>query len=344
MPGAGTPGLGQEEFMDAGTQDNVGTVAGCEPVWRLACAELGVDLLEYEPVQDQLRWSDSCGHFRKWLGWDEPQIGLQHFLDFIEPRHRLLARRSIEQGRGFEVLLRRNGKAARWLQFRPMREAEGVVYACRDNTEARRMGTQLSECIEQERQRFAECLHDDICQQLVGISLLGHRLCKALEQCRPAEAAEANEMCLYLNDALARVRRLSKGLSGSIESEDLGCLLRQLGKDVQRLFQIQVDVQLGAVRSGLSREVVRKVYQIMREAIYNAAKHCKGCQVRVSVQEKNRELVAVVEDDGTGFGQTLRGGMGLELMRCRAISIGARLELSKANQGGAKVVCTLPLE
>lgn len=328
--------------MDAGTQENMASMAGLELVWRLACAELGVVLLEFDPALERLHWIGSGGQLCRWLGLKGPELELKDFLDFVEPRHRLLAQRSLAQGRGFEVLLK--AKGTRWLQFRPMRDAEGLVYACRDNTEARRLGNQLSDCIERERQSFAESLHDDLCQQLVGISLLGHRLCKTLEECRPAEAAEAKELCVYLNDALGRVRRLSKGLSGKIESQDLGGLLQQLATDVQRLFKIQIQLQVGVIFSNLSTEAVRTLYQIVREAIYNAAKHCKGSLIIVSLRESEGELIAVVEDNGNGFGKDPQCGMGLELMKCRALSIGARLELSRGAKRGARIHCSLPLE
>ena len=78
------------------------------------------------------------------------------------------------------------------------------------------------------------------------------------------------------------------------------------------------------------------------EAILNANKHARATQIVLEVARAKNELVFSVRDNGVGLKKTKGHGLGFHIMKYRAESIGARLEL-EALKKGSQVTCCLPI-
>jgi two-component system NarL family sensor kinase len=91
--------------------------------------------------------------------------------------------------------------------------------------------------------------------------------------------------------------------------------------------------------------VASQLYRILREALINANKHARATQIVLEVRRLKNHLVFSVTDNGVGFNnKTNTGhGLGFPIMKYRAESIGARLELESPKKRGARVACYLPL-
>jgi len=91
--------------------------------------------------------------------------------------------------------------------------------------------------------------------------------------------------------------------------------------------------------------VASQLYRILREALINANKHARATQIVLEVRRVKNHLVFSVTDNGVGFsGKPKTGhGLGFHIMKYRAESIGARLELESTKNRGARVACYLPL-
>ena len=83
----------------------------------------------------------------------------------------------------------------------------------------------------------------------------------------------------------------------------------------------------------------------MREAIINANKHARASEIVLEVRRSKNDLIFSVTDNGVGFHHNAKGnqGLGFHIMKYRAESIGARLELESRKKTGARVTCYLPL-
>jgi two-component system NarL family sensor kinase len=83
-------------------------------------------------------------------------------------------------------------------------------------------------------------------------------------------------------------------------------------------------------------------YRIAAEAINNAARHAhaSNCRVRISAGES---LEVEVVDDGFGWSDGARAGVGLTSMRERAEELGGRLVVSTVSGGGSSVLASIPL-
>jgi two-component system, NarL family, sensor kinase len=65
-----------------------------------------------------------------------------------------------------------------------------------------------------------------------------------------------------------------------------------------------------------------------------------SCRVSLSVEEA---LLIEVYDDGKGFAQTARAGVGLTSMRERAEELGGVFIIAKDRPGGLQITARLPL-
>ena len=77
----------------------------------------------------------------------------------------------------------------------------------------------------------------------------------------------------------------------------------------------------------------------------NAVKHGGASYIAIGIEAVNDGLRFAIEDDGIGIaeGSAETGGLGLAIMRYRAESIGARLDIGRRQSGGTAVVCQIPL-
>ena len=89
--------------------------------------------------------------------------------------------------------------------------------------------------------------------------------------------------------------------------------------------------------------VASELFRIAQEATNNAMKHAKATQIVVELTGGDEGIVLTVRDDGVGIpdGPSRSGGMGTRIMRFRARAIGAALHVSRNEDGGTTVTCTV---
>jgi signal transduction histidine kinase len=199
------------------------------------------------------------------------------------------------------------------------------------------------EAQELERGRLARELHDETGQALTSI-LLG---LKPLE--RAAESDEAREAVAALRElvvaTLQDVRRLAVELRPSA-LDDFGLVTA-----VERLtdtfreqsgLEVELAAQLGPDR--LPSEVETALYRVIQEAFTNIVKHSGASRVSVLLQRNVASVLAVVEDDGSGFdpGRTREDALGLAGMRERLALVGGRLRIESSSGAGTTLVAEVP--
>lgn len=199
------------------------------------------------------------------------------------------------------------------------------------------------EAQELERARLARELHDETGQALTSI-LLG---LKPLEQ--TAESAEARDALESVRQlvisTLQDVRRLAVELRPSA-LDDFGLVpaVERLAETFREQSGMRVDLesQLGAGR--LPREAETTVYRVIQEALTNVIKHAGADRVSILLQRKNSSVIAVVEDDGSGFDPngTRSDALGLAGMRERLTLAGGRLLVESTPGSGTTVVAEVP--
>jgi signal transduction histidine kinase len=199
------------------------------------------------------------------------------------------------------------------------------------------------EAQELERKRLARELHDETGQALTSI-LLG---LKTLEQGASAEDAERVAALRELVvSTLQDVRRLAVELRpAALDDFGLAPALERLAETHRAHDQVAIDVEVRLEDERLPAEVETTVYRIVQEALTNVAKHAGATRVSILVARKNETVVAVIEDDGTGFdpGDVGEESLGLAGIRERLGLLGGRLRLETAPGKGTTIAAEVPL-
>jgi signal transduction histidine kinase len=197
---------------------------------------------------------------------------------------------------------------------------------------------------ELERRRLARELHDETGQALTSI-LLG---LKRVEEAKSREEARDAAVGLraQIVQTLQSVRRLAVELRPQA-LDDFGLVpaLERLGEAFAEGSGITVDVQANLDSRRLPAEIETALYRIVQEALTNVAKHAGATQVSVVVTRREGLVMAVVEDDGQGFGAGggEGGGLGLVGMKERVGLLGGRLAIESTEGAGTTIVAEVPL-
>jgi two-component system, NarL family, sensor histidine kinase UhpB len=224
-------------------------------------------------------------------------------------------------------------------------EVESLASAFNDmlgrlERERRESGRRALAAQEQERQRVARELHDEVGQVLTGVMLELEQAAKTSgsEQAQLVAAREA------VRHALEEVRRIARELRPEV-LDDLGLqsALRSLCTTAAAQRGLRVERRLELVDGGLSPEVELVVYRIAQESLTNVLRHAGASEVLVALGRVDGGLRLVVRDDGRGLAPSAEAGAGITGMRERALHIGARLSVGAVRGGGTEVRLDVPL-
>jgi signal transduction histidine kinase len=107
-------------------------------------------------------------------------------------------------------------------------------------------------------------------------------------------------------------------------------------------------VTSGMDESRLPAPIETTLYRIVQEAMNNVYKHASAHTVSVTVERRSGHVLAIVEDDGSGFDAsrldaTSTRQIGIVGMRERALVVGGELTLESSEGHGTTLRVKLPL-
>lgn len=190
-----------------------------------------------------------------------------------------------------------------------------------------------------ERNRLARDLHDAVTQTLFSSSIIAEVLPKIWERNPDEGRRRLEELRQLTRGALSEMRTLLVELRpAALADTDLGDLLEHQ----VNAFIARTRLQVGFERNVTHNppvEIKEAFYRIAQEAFNNVARHAEAAQVQVWLDGGPGEVALTIQDDGVGFdAQTLEHeGLGLGIMRERARSIGARLEMASQPGSGTRL-------
>jgi two-component system sensor histidine kinase NreB len=199
---------------------------------------------------------------------------------------------------------------------------------------------------EEERKRIARELHDGVGQALysilVGLNVVGQgNLSDPIRQ-------HVADLLQMTSKAMEEVKRMALELRPSA-LDDLGLLpaLRSLMKQVEKSFAIQVELHVQGERRRYASAVETALYRIVQEAMTNTAKYAQASKLGIVFEDREKEIVVTVVDDGIGFDVegTLKSGKGLGIfgMKERAQLLGGTMDIRSAPDDGTTIIVRIPL-
>ncbi|MCC6848576.1 MAG: PAS domain S-box protein [Deltaproteobacteria bacterium] len=197
---------------------------------------------------------------------------------------------------------------------------------------------------EEERKRLSFDLHDDVCQELVGIGILVESVRRRLEPLPPDAATDLRRVTRYLNEVTEHLRVLAHELRPSLLL-DLGlegCLRSLAGGLATPETVVQVSFPSPVPRLAETTEVA--IYRIAQEALANALRHAHARSVRLELWADAHTIRMEVRDDGCGFEPPRRrhDALGLVSMEERALALGGRLSIDSSPGAGTTVRLECP--
>jgi PAS domain S-box-containing protein len=221
------------------------------------------------------------------------------------------------------------------------RSAEALETLLEDRASLMR---QLVRAEEEERQRIARELHDELGQPLTALHVgLG-----TLSTDAPDELRRLMEIVVEIDRNVERLafdlRPLALtelGLEAAI-THLVGKFRRESGVDVDLHVEIEMERLEGAVETTL--------YRILQEALTNVWRHAGAASVSVIVDRRHDHLQMIVEDDGHGFdvGPVLHRRdvrrFGLLGIRERVSLVGGTFDIESAPGSGTTLYVRVPLE
>ena len=163
----------------------------------------------------------------------------------------------------------------------------------------RQLNSRLITAQESTRAEIARELHDDVCQELVGLAMRIDELWRA----RGSQAQDAlSELHDVADHTVESVRHLSHELHpAALRLIGLPAALRTCCVEVERRHDVQVTFNVDGDFAGIDPDVEVALFRIAQEALRNAAIHGDARRLAVSVASSDRRVALTVADDGTGF-------------------------------------------
>jgi PAS domain S-box-containing protein len=328
---------------------------------ELALEASSTAIWELDVQTGRVRWSQRQSSL---LGREpvELEASYQRFLELIPEEDRvdfqararaLLGHKEEDDEIVTEWRFHEPGGTIRWLLFRGQvyRDARGKPLRLRgvnvditDLKQAKMELIQLTERLiraqEDERQRLARELHDDIGQRL-SLLIIG------LDRLKQGLPAEMQMECEQVASALENASELASdihGLSHQLHSSKLQHLglksaLRELCVQMSEQHGIDVELVVGRMSWMITEEQSLCLYRVAQEALKNAVKHSGSGKIEVELQAQNGMLQMTVRDYGQGFDvNKYEPGLGLASMRERMRMVGGTLEIHSTPGLGTEIV------
>lgn len=206
----------------------------------------------------------------------------------------------------------------------------------------RRLEQRLLQVSEREQRRIGQDMHDGLGQHLTGVACLSKALQRKLEAAGALGVGECAQLVELVDQAIQQTRDLARGLyPAELETHGLPASLTTFAATARQMYDSSCRVVCGPPLPEPDLRTSIQLYRIAQEAVSNALKHGHAKNIVIGLRAQNAGFELSIEDDGVGIaeGAERSGGMGLAIMRYRAESIGAQLEVKKKEETGTVVLC-----
>jgi two-component system, NarL family, sensor histidine kinase UhpB len=192
---------------------------------------------------------------------------------------------------------------------------------------------------ENERQRIARELHDEIGQTLTVALLFLKRAVDRAPAVIRGELADTQEV---VRAGLDEVRSIARRLRpDALEDLGLHSALSALCSEFTQATGIGVVKHIASQSDRLKSDVELVCYRIAQESLTNVARHAEASKVWLDLHTTDDQLSLRIADDGRGG--AVAEGAGINGMRERATLVNATLAITSPADEGTEVRLTIPL-
>ena len=239
-----------------------------------------------------------------------------------------------------------------WYEARIVRvDDERLLSIVRNVTELKRasalnrdLARRLISSQEDERQRIARQLHDDIGQRIAALNIQVDQI--ADQVASEPSRARLRLLSAHLGELAVDLHRMSYELHPS-KLQLIGLLpaLQSLCRDASKQRSLDVAFSHDALPPSLGPDVSLCLYRTVQEALHNVARHSHADGAQVSVTYEDGQIAVRIADSGVGFDprSVANTGLGLVSIRERAGALAGRLTIDAAPGSGTRITVRIPL-
>jgi signal transduction histidine kinase len=265
-----------------------------------------------------------------------------------------LAKQRLEEERrqAFEALQEREQQLralAESLEERVRKRTEALR---EKHEEVSRLASALTLAEQAERRRIARLLHDDLQQILYGLRVRLHVLGLDFSvEMMPGLAEHLDYIRQGTEQAIDVTRTLSAELNPPVlKGEELEAALHWLAQHMEEAYDLTVHLKVQGDLKIYSEDKRLFLVQLVRELLFNVAKHAKVDEAWIEAFSKDRWLIIRVEDEGVGFDREKvktrhwKNSLGLFSVRERLGLFCGRMEVDSQPGQGSRITIAVPLD
>ena len=204
----------------------------------------------------------------------------------------------------------------------------------------------LQNKIEEDRQRIARELHDDIGQNLLILKMnLVNKYENIITQSGQGESFKENMD--FFQKILSELKIILYDLKPPIlEEMGLGLALSSLVAKISDGGPLRGSINTYGLEERLDFKLEIALYRIAQEAINNIVKHSLAKEFSIHLIKSNNLLKMIINDDGIGFRITESNFKGYGLMNIneRVESFNGVFKIDTSDNNGTMLVIEVPLE
>ena len=225
------------------------------------------------------------------------------------------------------------------------RRAEADLKESYDRTQD--LAGKLITAQEVERSRIARDLHDDVNQQLAGLSIA---LSNAKRQSQNGGGAGVHEALSRLQERTIKLTDVVRNLShelhpGVLQHAGLVAALRGHCAEVGKQHAIEITFSADDGLDDIPQNVALCLYRVAQEALRNIVAHAAASKARIALRSVEAGVELIITDNGQGFDLAdarRLGGLGLISLDERVRLAGGSLTINTKARSGSEVRAQVP--
>jgi signal transduction histidine kinase len=205
------------------------------------------------------------------------------------------------------------------------------------------LSARLVQAQETERRALSRELHDEVGQSLSAVLVELRNLSSGLG-IRSAEQSHGHvETVKSLVENTVRVVRNMALLLRPSMLDDLGLIpaLKWQARESAKRTSMEVSVATELGSDDLPDEYKTCIYRVVQEALHNCARHSSATMVRIRVEQHPNRLMVIIQDDGQGFDEHMKG-LGLLGIQERVARLGGNCNVHSKLGSGTTLSVELP--
>lgn len=224
-----------------------------------------------------------------------------------------------------------------------IKETEAALRASREQLSE--LSFHLEAAREQERERIARDIHDELGSILVRLKIEATLLATKLPGDPPALREKAHSIESLLDQAMGAASRVARELRPGILKEfGLPAAIESLAEDFHQHFGITCRVQCDDDLEP-DADTSLALFRIVQETLTNVAKHAHASLVVVRLRREKGSIALELRDNGRGVSEadmTKPKSFGLRGIRERVHSLAGEFAISAGEHGGTYIRLRVP--